>query len=40
MPKSILLVEDDPHDLELTLFALDRYNFKHEVEVARDGEEA
>ena len=36
----ILLVEDDPKDLELTLTALEEYNFANEVIVARDGEEA
>jgi CheY-like chemotaxis protein len=36
----ILLVEDDPKDLELTLTALEEYNLANEVVVARDGEEA
>jgi len=36
----ILLVEDDPKDVELTLTALDEYNLANEVVVARDGEEA
>jgi DNA-binding response OmpR family regulator len=36
----ILLVEDDPKDVELTLTALDEYNLANEVIVARDGEEA
>jgi len=36
----ILLVEDDPKDLELTLTALEEYNLANEVIVARDGEEA
>jgi DNA-binding response OmpR family regulator len=36
----ILLVEDDPKDVELTLTALEEYNFANEVIVARDGEEA
>jgi DNA-binding response OmpR family regulator len=36
----ILLVEDDPNDVELTLTALDEYNLANEVVVARDGEEA
>ena len=36
----ILLVEDDPRDVELTLTALDEYNLANEVVVARDGEEA
>jgi len=36
----ILLVEDDPNDVELTLTALAEYNLANEVVVARDGEEA
>ena len=36
----ILLVEDDPKDVELTLTALDDYKLANEVVVARDGEEA
>jgi CheY-like chemotaxis protein len=36
----ILMVEDDPKDVELTLTALDDYNLANEVVVARDGEEA
>jgi CheY-like chemotaxis protein len=36
----ILLVEDDPKDVELTLTALEEYNLANEVMVARDGEEA
>ena len=36
----ILLVEDDPKDVELTLTALEEYNLANEVIVARDGEEA
>ena len=38
--KRILLVEDDPKDVELTLNALDEYNFANKVEVVRDGVEA
>src|SRR5262249_10614551 len=38
--KSILLVEDDPKDVELTLSGLAEYNLANEVVVARDGEEA
>ena len=33
----ILLVEDDPSDVELTLDALGEYNLANEVVVARDG---
>src|SRR5215813_4939969 len=36
----ILLVEDDPKDVELSLTALEEYNLANEVVVARDGEEA
>jgi CheY-like chemotaxis protein len=36
----ILLVEDDPRDVELTMTALGEYNLSNEVVVARDGEEA
>ncbi len=36
----ILVVEDDPKDVELTLTALEEYNLANEVVVARDGEEA
>jgi CheY-like chemotaxis protein len=36
----ILLVEDDPNDVELTLTALEDYNLANEVVVARDGAEA
>ena len=36
----ILMVEDDPKDVELSLSALEEYNLANEVVVARDGEEA
>ena len=36
----ILLVEDDPRDVELTLTALEDYNLANEVVVARDGQQA
>jgi DNA-binding response OmpR family regulator len=36
----ILLVEDDPRDLELTMTALEEYNLANEVAVARDGQQA
>jgi CheY-like chemotaxis protein len=36
----ILLVEDDPKDVELTLTALEDYKLANEVVIARDGEEA
>ncbi len=38
--KRILLVEDDPRDVELILEALGEYNLANEVVVAADGEEA
>ncbi len=38
--KSILLAEDNPKDVELTLTALSEHNLANEVVVARDGEEA
>ena len=40
MLKPILLVEDNPHDLELTLVALERSQLANEVIVLRDGAEA
>ena len=36
----ILIVEDDPKDVELTMTALEEYNLANEVVVTRDGEEA
>jgi CheY-like chemotaxis protein len=36
----ILMVEDDPKDVELTLTALEDYNLANEVVVTRDGEQA
>jgi CheY-like chemotaxis protein len=36
----ILMVEDDPNDVELTLTALEEYNLANEIVVTRDGEEA
>ncbi len=38
--RRILLVEDDPRDVELTLTALDDYKLANEVIVCRDGQEA
>ncbi len=40
MLKPILLVEDNPRDLELTLIALERSQLANEVIVLRDGAEA
>jgi len=36
----ILIVEDDPRDVELTLTALEDYKLANEVVVCRDGQEA
>jgi CheY-like chemotaxis protein len=38
--KRILLVEDDPYDVELTLSALTEYNLVNEIVIVRDGVEA
>lgn len=38
--KRILLVEDNPNDVELTLEALAEHNLANEVIVTRDGEQA
>ena len=38
--KRLLLVEDNPNDIELTLMALAEHNLANEVVVAHDGEEA
>lgn len=38
--KRILLAEDNPNDVELTLTALQEYRLSNEVEVVRDGAEA
>ncbi|HEY9623581.1 MAG TPA: response regulator [Crinalium sp.] len=39
-PTRILLVEDDPNDVELIQLALDEYNFVNQMDVAVDGEQA
>jgi len=36
----ILLVEDNPDDVELTLLAFKKYNLSNEIIIARDGQEA
>jgi hypothetical protein len=36
----ILLIEDDPQDVQLTLRALQGENLGNRIEIARDGEEA
>jgi CheY-like chemotaxis protein len=38
--RRILMVEDDPRDVELSLTALEQYNLANEVVVVGDGEEA
>jgi CheY-like chemotaxis protein len=38
--RHILLVEDDPRDLELTLAALEEYHLANKIFVVHDGEEA
>ena len=40
MEKTIMLVEDNPDDEELTLRALRKANIVNEVAIARDGQEA
>lgn len=39
-PQPILLVEDNPMDLDLTLRAFSKKKFANTIEIARDGEEA
>jgi len=39
-PVEVLLVEDDPHDVELTLHALHGAKLRNHVHVVRDGAEA
>ena len=36
----ILLVEDNPNDIKLTLHAFQKHNLANQVQVVRDGEEA
>ena len=38
--RTILLVEDNPDDVELTLRAFKQYNIRNEIAVVRDGAEA
>lgn len=38
--RRILMAEDDPKDIDLTLTALEEYNLANEVDIAHDGEEA
>ncbi|UBF24807.1 response regulator [Kovacikia minuta CCNUW1] len=39
-PNRILLVEDDPNDVELVRLALNDYRFVNQIDVAIDGEQA
>jgi len=36
----ILLIEDDPNDVELIQIALDNYNFVNKIDIVTDGEQA
>ena len=36
----ILLVEDDPNDIELIQIALEQYNFVNKIDIVTDGEQA
>jgi CheY-like chemotaxis protein len=36
----LLLIEDDPNDVELTLLALRKHKLANKIHVVRDGEEA
>jgi CheY-like chemotaxis protein len=38
--KNILLVDDSPFDIELTVRALERSNVANQIDIARDGSEA
>ena len=39
-PVELLLVEDNPHDVELTLHVLNKHKLANHIKVVRDGEEA
>lgn len=39
-PVEILLIEDDPSDIKLTLKALQKYSLANKVTILKDGEEA
>lgn len=39
-PTHILLVEDDPNDVELIQLALNNYNFVNQMHIVEDGEQA
>lgn len=38
--RHVLLVEDDPRDIELTLNELKKHHFVNQIDVVRDGQEA
>jgi CheY-like chemotaxis protein len=40
LPPTVLLVEDDPDDEELTIRGLKRANLQNPIDVARDGQDA
>ncbi len=40
MPLELLLVEDNPNDVELTLHVLNKYRLANNIKVVRDGAEA
>ena len=40
MPKAILLIEDNPDDIELTMMAFAQHNLANEIMVINDGEDA
>lgn len=39
-PCDILLVEDNPNDLELTMLALEKHQLAHAIQIVRNGHEA
>ena len=39
-PNEILLIEDNPHDIEITLLAFRKHKIEGRIQVVRDGEEA
>jgi len=39
-PMELLLIEDNPHDVELTVHVLEKHKLANHIKVVRDGEEA
>ena len=39
-PIEVLLIEDNPNDVEMTLYAFEQYRLSNRIHVARDGAEA